>query len=93
MGKTTDEVMREAEALIEQVQRSLESTVEAFRDQGLDPEKLPADVQERIWAESQALFRKDMEDVEREVAQEVARLSFAAASPRASVPRKLRNMI
>lgn len=93
MGKTTEEVMREAEALLEQVQRSLEATVGILGSQGLDPEKLPADVRERLRTESQALFRKDLEDVEREVSEEAARLSFAAASPRGGVARKLRNMI
>lgn len=93
MSKNSEEIMREADALIEQVQRGLESTADMLRGQGLDPDKLSAGVAERILAESQALFRRDMEDVEREVVEEATRLSFANAGPRASAPRKLRNMI
>lgn len=93
MAKTPEEIMREAEALIEQTQRSLAATADVYRDQGLDADKLAAGMNEKHQAEAEALFRKDMEDIEREAAEEAARLSFANATPRAGGPRKMRNMI
>ncbi|MGE8547094.1 MAG: hypothetical protein ACN6OC_06590 [Alcaligenes sp.] len=93
MNKTPEEIMREADALIEQVQRNLAATADIYRDHGLDPDKLPAEMNEKIQAEAQELFRKDLEDVEREVAEEMSRRSFAAAGPRSGARRKLRNMI
>lgn len=91
--KTPEEIMREAEALIEQTRRNLESTSAAYQDHGLDRQKLEAGLEDKHRAEAEALFRKDMEEIEREVAEEAARLSFANAVPRAGGPRKMRNMI
>lgn len=93
MNKTPEEIMHEADALIEQVQRGLAATADILRDPGLDPDKLPAEMKEKIQAEAQELFRKDLEDVERDVAEEMSRRSFAAAGPRTGARRKLRNMI
>ena len=89
-NKTPQEIMREAEALIQQTQQSLSSTGEALRAGGVNLQQ-PLDVQQK--AESEALFRKDMEDVEREVAEEAARLNFANAAPKSGGSRKMRNMI
>lgn len=93
MSKTPEEIMSEAEALVEQVSRSLASTADVHRDLGLDAEKLSTGMNEKHRAEAEALFRKDMEDIEREVAEEAARLSFANSKPRTGGPRKMRNMI
>lgn len=86
--------MREAEALIQRTKESLAATSEIFRDAGLD--QLPSlNPKERAEAEAEAqmLFRKDMEDIEREVAEEAARLSFANATPKSGGARKMRNLI
>ncbi|WP_276807903.1 hypothetical protein [Castellaniella defragrans] len=91
--KTPEEIMREAEALIQQTRRSLESTTEAYQANGLDARRLNESMGPKEQAEAQAMFRKDMEDIEREVAEEAARLSFANAAPRTGGARKMRNMI
>ena len=85
--KTPEEIVREAEELIRQTQRSLAATRDVY--QGAEPQKLGAKEQ----AEAEALFRKDMEDIEREVAEEAARLSFANAVPRMGGSRKMHHMI
>jgi hypothetical protein len=95
--KTAEEIMREADALVEQALRSLSGTEHVYAANGLDPQKLGSTLapkeQADALAEGQALFRKDMEDVEREVGEEAARLSFANAAPRAGGARKMRNMV
>ena len=91
--KTPEEIMREAEALIEQTRQSLAATSDAYRDHGLDPRKLPDGLDEKNRAEAEALFRQDLAAIEREVAEEAARLSFANAAPRTGGARKMRNMI
>ncbi len=93
MNNTSEEIMREAEILIEQAQRSLAATAEIYQAHGLNQDKLAADISEQQRAEAQALFRRDLEDVERDVEQEAVRLSFANAAPQAGVPPKLRNMV
>jgi len=96
-NKTPEEIMREADALIQQTLRNLSTTDEVYREYGLDPQNLAsastAKEQADAKAEAEALFRKDMLDIEREVAEEAARLSFANAASRAGGPRKMRNMI
>jgi hypothetical protein len=92
--KTPEEIMREAEALIQQATQSLASTETVYRDNGLDQQKLISSMNAKQHAEAEALFRKDMEEIEREVAEEAARLSFAAPqTPRTGGARKMRNMI
>lgn len=91
--KTPEDIMREAEALIQQTLSSLASTDEVCRGHGVDRQKLRADMGLKEQAEAEALFRQDMEAIEREVAEEAARLSFANAAPRTAGPRKMRNMI
>ena len=82
--KTPEEIMREAEALIEQTRQSLAATAAVPPGPGLTDQQR---------AEAEALFRQDLEAIEREVAEESARLSFATATPRTGGPRKMRNMI
>ncbi|WP_368641177.1 hypothetical protein ABRY95_03840 [Castellaniella ginsengisoli] len=92
--KTPEEIIQEADALIRQVQQSLEDTPEIYRAHGLDAGQLNASMGPKEQAEAEAVFRKDMEDIEREVAEEAARLSFANAEPRTGGGmRKMRNMI
>ncbi|MGA0583171.1 MAG: hypothetical protein ACO2ER_04610 [Castellaniella sp.] len=92
-NKTLEDIMREAEALVQQVQQSLSETQEIYQAQGLDARKLNESMGPKERAEAEALFRKDMEDIEREVTEEAARLSFANAAPRTGGMRKMRNMI
>ncbi|MCZ4329459.1 hypothetical protein [Castellaniella denitrificans] len=92
--KTLEEIMQEAEALVQEVQRSLSETQEIYQAHGLDARKLNESMGPKERAEAEALFRKDMEDIEREVSEEAARLSFANAAPRTTGGmRKIRNMI
>lgn len=91
--KTPEEIMREAEALIQQTRQNLSATAEAYQANGLDARKLNEAMGAKEQAEAEALFRKDLEDIEREVAEEAARLSFANAAPRTGGARKMRNMI
>jgi len=95
--KDVMQLIRDADALISQARQGLESTDEFLRSQGLDPEKVRAVVaaqlsdKERNDAEEQ--FRVDMEAVEREVAEEAARASFAAVPVRSTAARRPRAMV
>lgn len=91
--KTPEEIMREAQALIEQTMRSLSATEDILRQTAGAAASADSAQLAQARAEAEALFRKDMEDVEREMAEEAARLSFANATPRAGGPRRMRNMI
>jgi len=83
--KDPKEIMREADELLSSTKRSLEESEAFFRDQGLEPEKvysaLSAQLDDKGRAEAQALFEKDMEDIERQVSEEAARARFATAAP------------
>ena len=83
--KTPEEIVREADALIAQTRQSLAASA------GLQGAATHLNEQQK--AEADKLFRQDMEAVEREVAEETARLSFANAAPRSGGARKMRNMI
>ena len=96
MSKTPEQVVKEAEALVQQAQQSLDASDAFYRSQGLDPAKvksvLAAQTTDKDRAEAQAAFQKDIDAIEREVAEEAARLSFAQA-PASSGARKPRNMV
>jgi hypothetical protein len=96
MSKTPEQIVKEAEALVQQAQQSLDASDAFYRAQGLDPAKvksvLAAQATDKDRAEAQATFQKDLDAVEREVAEEAARLSFAQA-PASSGARKPRNMV
>ena len=96
MSKTPEQIVKEAEALVQQAQQSLDASDAFYRAQGLDPAKvksvLQAQTGDKERAEAQAQFQKDLDDVEREAAEEAARLSFAQA-PASSGARKPRNMV
>ncbi|EHK65680.1 hypothetical protein [Achromobacter arsenitoxydans] len=81
--KTPEQIHAEAERVLEDARRSLARADEFYREQGLDPEKVKAVTAAGLGpkekAEAEALFRQDLEAVESEVAQEMARQSFAAA--------------
>lgn len=91
LNKTPEDIIREAEALIEEVQQGLSQT------QNMDMDQMASSLsgKERADALAQAeeQFRKDMEDVEQEMAAEAARLSFANAAPRTGAPRRMRNIV
>jgi hypothetical protein len=98
-SKTPKEIISEAEALLRQVDARFAETKEKLRASRADPHKIMGAMSEarqaQAQAEAQALFEQDQRDVEREVAEEAARLRFAA--PPAAKPgggaRKPRNMI
>lgn len=90
MNKTAEEIMREAEDLIRRTEESLALTPEILQSVGLkEDQALNAEQQ----AEAEALFRQDMEAVERDVAEEAARLRFADVSNKPAAPRRMRSMI
>lgn len=69
-----EDIIREAQALVEAAQRSLAAGESLYRDHGLDPDKLRSQAQADpgILAQAEAQFRADMEDVERQVSQAAA---------------------
>ena len=83
--KTPEDIVREADALIAEVQQNLAASAGLTAVSG----SLTAEQK----AEAERLFRLDMEAAEREVTEEAARLSFANAAPRTGGARKMRNMI
>jgi phage gp29-like protein len=94
--KDSQEIFREAEALVSRVKEQLNQTDEFFRSQGLDPDKardvIAKNTGEKETAEAQAQFAADMEAIDREVAEEAARASFATPA-RASTGKKPRFMV
>ncbi|ARP93560.1 Btc22 family type III secretion system chaperone [Bordetella genomosp. 13] len=95
--KTPEQIISEAQALVAEAERTLNASTEFFRSQGLDPEKARAVLASQIGAketaEAEALFRKDLEDIDREVAEELARASFANAARAGSGVRRARPMV
>lgn len=94
--KTPEQIHAEAERVLADARRALERSDDFYREQGLDPEKVRAVTAERLGpkekAEAEALFRQDLEAVEAEVAQEMARQSFASAAPSGGM-KKMRPMV
>ncbi len=94
---TPETIMAEAQALIDRVHSDLESTADFYRSQGLDPDKVQPVLQQQLTPQGQEEARKafanDMEAVEQEVREEVARASFAAPPPSAGAPRRRRPMV
>ncbi len=93
---TPEQIHAEAERVLDNARRSLERSDEFYREQGLDPEKVKAVTAAGLGpkekAEAEELFRQDLEAVEAEVAQEMARQSFAAAAPSGGM-KKMRPMV
>lgn len=92
-NKTPEEVVREAQALVQQAQARLAASAPATQRAQQSGAPLTQEQRDKALAEAQALFAKDMQDVEREVAEEAARLRFAAPPEQRSGARKPRNMI
>ena len=88
--KTSEEIVREAEALILQTEQSLALTPRLLQAVGTNRDQ---HVDARQKAEVEALFRQDMEAVEREVAEEAARLRFSETPAKSAGPRKMHNLI
>lgn len=95
--KDVMQLIRDADALIGQARQGLEASDEFLRSQGLDPDKVRAVVADQISdkerREAEEQFRIDMEAVDREVAEEAARASFAAAPARSTAARRPRAMV
>lgn len=89
------EIFNKAATLIDTVTRQLEDGTRHIESMGLDPDKVRETVAHEIAAEqvreADEAFKADMEAVEREVAEEAARLSFQTAA--SSSPRPRRSMI
>jgi len=90
-GKTPEQVVREAQALVQQVKTRLAASAPALKPSG---PPLSQEQRAKAEAEARAMFEQDMQNVEREVAEEAARLRFAAPPDhKPGGPRKPRNMI
>ncbi|MET1114137.1 MAG: hypothetical protein ABWY08_04160 [Comamonas sp.] len=89
---TAQSIMAQAQALIEQVERDLAASDEEFRRLGIDPVQLRARLQAQMSDADQEQARQavqaDMDAVEQEVREEIARRSFAAPSGRTSPRRR-----
>lgn len=95
--KDVMQIIRDADELISQARQGLEATDEFLRAQGLDPEKVravvAAQISDKDRREAEEQFRIDMEAVDREVAEEAARASFAAVPVRSTPARRPRTMV
>jgi len=95
--KDAMQIIRDADELISQARQGLEATDEFLRSQGLNPEKVRAVVAEQMSdkdrRDAEEQFRIDMEAVDREVAEEAARASFASAPARSTPSRRPRAMV
>lgn len=80
--RDAQQLIQEAGELVAAAQQALDASDEFYRSQGLDPEKVRAvlaeNLDEKGAAQARAQFEQDMEAMEREVAEEAARASFAA---------------
>ncbi len=94
---STESLMAKAQALIDKVQRDLESSDQQIRSQGLDPQKVRSTLQEQLtpqaMAEAREAFEADMAAVDQEVGEERARASFATPVKSGGGPRRPRSMI
>ncbi|MHA3904755.1 hypothetical protein ACTPOE_14650 [Castellaniella sp. WN] len=94
--KNPEEIRREAGALVERMRQVLADSGGLSQ---ADMQALVAGLSERqkakVEADLEEAIRKDMEDIEREVAEGIARLGFESAdsSPGAGRPRKMRDII
>ncbi len=93
MDKTSEDIMRDADALIEQVQSDLAASAQFYRSQGWDFDAMAAALNEQQRAQSQSLFQQDMEAVEQEVEQEKARRSFLSVRPADEGSRSPNDMV
>ena len=95
--KDIEQLMREANDITATAQQALDAADAFYRDQGLDPEKVRAvlagQLDDKGQAEAKSQFEQDMAEVERDVAEEAARASFAAAPQRAGGVKKPRLMV
>lgn len=93
---STESLMAKAQALIDKVQRELQSSEEQIRSQGLDPQKVRTTLQAHLTpqasAEARAAFEADMAAVDQEVSEERARASFSMPVKSSGV-RRPRSMI
>ena len=97
----TQDIIDAAQRLIDQVHMQLNESNETLRRQGLTPEKVRAVASAQLTPsqadEAQAAYRNDLEAIEQEVQEELARKSFVApnrSAPAASTSvRRPRSMI
>jgi hypothetical protein len=87
-------ITEQAAALVADVERTLAEGEERLRSMGLDPAKVRS-MADRLspahQQEADAAVRRDLAEVEQEVAEEKARLT--AAAPAKAAPRKARGFI
>jgi len=90
-----EKIIAKAKALIEQVQSGLDASADRLRDLDLDPEKvqtlLATQFTAEIQREAQQAFENDMQAIDQEVHENLARAAFSA--PVKNSPRRHRTMI
>lgn len=94
--KDIEQLIREADDLTATARQALGASDEFYRDQGLDADKvrtvLAGLLDDKGQAQARTQFEQDMAEVEREVAEEAARASFAAPQ-RGGAVKKPRLMV
>ena len=92
------DIITRADAAVREAQRSLDAADDALRGLGLDPEKVrttlaaqPLTAEQRD--EADKLFRQDMEDIEREVAQESAHARQRTPARTGTAGKRPRTMV
>lgn len=94
---TPEIIMAQAQALIDKVQSDLEAGADFYRNQGLNPEKVHAVLQQELTPQGEQevrqAFASDMEEIEQEVREELARSAFAAPPPSTKASRPRRSMV
>lgn len=100
MQDTTSQVsqtIRDAEALIAQVQADLDTAATFYRENNINPDKVMGACQPFLGAKEKAEIERitnaDFEAVEQAVREGMAQINFAAANSFAGSMRKTRAMI
>lgn len=94
---TPENIMAQAQALIEQVQRDLDAGEALYSHLGPDPQSARAALHTRITPELQAQVDKaiaqDLQDIEQKFQEELARNGSSASSKRPKATRRPRFMV
>ena len=91
------QIVRESEALVQEVQRSLEATEEFYRSLKLKPEKVRSTLHAKMGpkeaAAALAAYQQDIKFVEHVVAEEIARADFFSLTMPVDKVKKIRPMV
>lgn len=92
---TPESIMAQAQALIEQVQRDLDAGEAMYRDLGLDSVRaaLKARMTPELHEQARQAFEKDLQDIEQQFHEELARAGLTAPSKSPKPTRRPRLMV